>query len=76
MVQKGLKKRGFNFLVMALLIEKRSPPLIKVRKMYFKELKISVIVGNESRVVVSHQIFFIDSYICVFNMDKRSFNFI
>ena len=55
MVQKGLKKGGLIFIVMALLIEKR---LIKVfKKMYPTESKIYVVAGNGSHVVVTHEIF-------------------
>ena len=58
-VQKGLKKRGFNFSC-------DSPPdwekesvikSKKKKKMYLIILKICVIAGNGSRGVVSHQIF-------------------
>ena len=44
--------------MMPLLIEKRSPPLIKVKKkkMCLTEFKMRVVVGNGSRLVVTHQI--------------------
>ena len=60
---------------MRLLVEKSSPPLIKVKKMYFIDFKIRVIMGSGSRVVASRQIFFrkalsngqfMDNYIVLF----------
>ena len=45
--------------MMMLLIEKRGPLLIKVKKNVPIQFEICVITGNGSRVVVSHQIFFI-----------------
>ena len=45
-------------LMIALLIEKRSPPLMKVKKNApHRIFKVCVLVGNGSRVVVTHQIF-------------------
>ena len=52
-----LKKEALIFLMMVLLTEKRSPPLIKAKKIYLIEFKMYVIAGNGSHVVVSHQIF-------------------
>ena len=44
--------------MMALLIEGRSPLLIKVKeKMFLIEFKMCVIAGNGSRMAVTHQIF-------------------
>ena len=48
---------------MALLIEKMSPPLQKVKKNERIEFKICVKAGNGSRAVVTHQIFFINAMI-------------
>ena len=45
--------------MMALLIEKRSPPLIKIKKNVPQECKTNVIAGNGNRVVVSHHFFFV-----------------
>ena len=55
-----LKKGALIFLLLATVIEKRKPPLIKVlRKMYHREFKTGVVVCNESRVFVTHQIFIV-----------------
>ena len=63
--KKILKKESLSFLVMALLIEKRSPPLLKVyrnknvpqQKCIAYSFKICVLAGNECSVVVTLQIF-------------------
>ena len=55
-MQKNFKKGLIIFLKLALLIEKRSPSLIKVKKVCFIEFKICVVAGNGSRVVITHQI--------------------
>ena len=43
---------------MAPLIEKRSPPLIKVQKNVPHRFKMYVAVGNGNYVVVTHQIYY------------------
>ena len=53
--QKILKKEALSFLVMALLAEKKSPPLIKVKKN--TPFKLCVVAGNRSRMVVTDQIY-------------------
>ena len=52
-----LKIEGLIFFVLALLNEKRSIPFKKVKTHETVEFKICGIAGNESRVVVTYQIF-------------------
>ena len=51
MVQKGLKKEALIFLMIVHLTEKRSPPLIKVKKNESYPIGFKI-ASNGSRVVV------------------------
>ena len=60
--KKVLKKEVLVFLMMTILIGKRSPPLIKVKKISLIEFKICVTAGNRSWEIVTHQIFYLFTF--------------